>query len=119
MQKAQAARKRKKLSKRKYRNIIEKNKKKLEEVDEEIQPFKESLRTTNDTFRRIVDKLEVLEAENISVRDSLRVLKSRYRRGRLPSKRSYLKLSDDLRQRRKKINRNLNKLIQQLRSYLL
>jgi hypothetical protein len=107
MRRAQEARKRKKLSKRRYRNLIEKNKKKIEELNEEIKPFKEDLREVNETFA------------NIIVKDSLRILRARYRKGRLPSKKAYLRLTDQLMRRRKKIDRNMNKLITQLRSYLL
>jgi hypothetical protein len=63
--------------------------------------------------------LDVLEAERDSVKDSLVLLESRYKRGRLPSRAAYLKLSDDFKKRRKKIDRTIDKLIQQLRSYIL
>ncbi|MFO8020286.1 MAG: hypothetical protein R6U96_16800 [Promethearchaeia archaeon] len=119
IRRAQEARKRKKISKKRYRNLVEKNKDRVEEIDEEIKPFKEKLRETNETFANIVKKLEFLEAESISVKDSLQILRARYRKGRLPSKNAYLKLTDQLKRRRKKIERNMNKLITQLRSYLL
>lgn len=119
MRRAQEARKRKKLSKRRYRNLIEKNKKKIEELNEEIKPFKQDLREINETFANIIKKLDFLEAESLSVKDSLRILRARYRKGRLPSKKAYLRLTDQLMRRRKKIDRNMNKLITQLRSYLL
>ena len=73
----------------------------------------------NETFENIVKRLDVLEAERISVKDSLTLLESRYKRGRLPSRAAYQKLSDDFKKRRKKIDRTIDKLIQQLRSYLL
>lgn len=119
LRRVQEARKRKKISKKKYRNLVEKNRNRIEEIDEDIKPFKEELREINETFANIIKKLEFLEAESISVKDSLRILRARYRKGRLPSKKAYMRLTDQLTRRRKKIDRNMNKLITQLRSYLL
>lgn len=110
---------RKKMAKKKYKNILTKNTAKIDEIQKEIIPFKEMLIETSDIFENIVKKLDILEAERISVRDSLTLLESRYKRGRLPSRAAYLKLSDDFKKRRKKIDRTIDKLIQQLRSYLL
>jgi hypothetical protein len=111
--------KRKKMAKKTYKNIVTKNSTKIEQIKKEIVPFKEALINTNETFENIVKKLDVLDAERISVKDSLNLLETRYKRGRLPSKAAYQKLSDDFEKRRKKIDRTIDKLIQQLRSYLL
>ncbi|MFX0187071.1 MAG: hypothetical protein ACFE8A_04975, partial [Candidatus Hodarchaeota archaeon] len=73
----------------------------------------------NATFENLVKKIELLETERVSVKDSLNLLETRYKRGRLPSKSAYLKLSDNFLRRRKKIDRSIDKTIQQLRSYLL
>jgi len=111
--------KRKKIAKKTYKNILTKNTVKIEEIQKEIIPFKKNLMETSDVFENIVKKLDVLEAERISVKDSLSLLESRYKRGRLPSRTAYLKLSDDFKKRQKKIDRTIDKFIQQLRSYLL
>ena len=111
--------KRKKMAKKTYKNILTKNSTKIDQIKDEIAPFKEALIDTNETFENIVKKLDVLDAERISVDDSLNLLETRYKRGRLPSKAAYQKLSDDFEKRRKKIDRTIDKLIQQLRSYLL
>lgn len=110
---------RRKIAKKKYKNILNKNTSKIEEIQKEIIPFKEVLIDTSEIFESIVNRLDVLEAERISVKDSLTLLESRYKRGKLPSRSAYLKLSDDFKKRRKKIDRIIDKLIQQLRSYLL
>jgi len=111
--------KRKKMAKKTYKNILAKNSVKIEQIKQEILPFKKNLMDTNETFENIVKKLDVLDAERISVDDSLNLLETRYKRGRLPSKAAYQKLSDDFEKRRKKVDRTIDKLIQQLRSYLL
>ena len=111
--------KKKKIAKKNYTNILKKNTAKIEEIEEEIIPFKKIVQETNDTFDGIVKKLELLEAERMSVKDSLNLLETRYKQGKLPSKTSYFKLTDDFLKRRRKIDRTIDKLIQQLRSYLL
>ncbi|MFX1442813.1 MAG: hypothetical protein ACFFHV_05315 [Promethearchaeota archaeon] len=110
---------RKKIIKKKYRNILDKNTKKIEEIEKEIIPFSKIVRDTNATFENIISKIEVLEAERLSVNDSLNLLEVRYRRGRLPSRKAYLNLTENFLNRRKRIDRSIDKNIQQLRSYLL
>ncbi len=110
---------RKKIAKKNYKNILDKNTSKIDEIQQEINPFKKILLETNITFENVIKRFDLLEAERISVKDSLNLLESRYKRGRLPSRAAYLKLSDDFKKRRRKIERNIDKLIQQLRSYLL
>ncbi|MFW9820025.1 MAG: hypothetical protein ACFFE5_10490 [Candidatus Thorarchaeota archaeon] len=110
---------RRKIAKKTYKNLLTKNNTKIEEIQKEIIPFKKLLMESSDIFENIVKKLDVLEAERISVKDSLSLLESRYKRGRLPSRTAYLKLSDDFKKRQKKIDRTIDKLIQQFRSYLL
>lgn len=111
--------KRKKIAKKNYKNILNKNTAKIDEIQKEIVPFKKTLVETSETFEKIVKRLDVLEAEQISIKDSLNLLESRYKRGRLPSRAAYLKLYDDFNKRRRKIDRTIDKFIQQLRSYLL
>ncbi len=111
--------KRKKIVKKKYKNILDKNNKKIEEIQKEIIPFKKIIREVNITFENMINALEILEAERLSVKDSLNLLEARYKRGRLPSRAAFLKLSDNFLKRRKKIDRSMDKHISSLRSYLL
>ncbi len=111
--------KRKKIAKKNFKNIFNKNTSKIENIQQEIIPFKKVLTQTGEIFESIINKLDILEAERISIKDSLNLLESRYKRGRLPSRAAFLKLSNDFKKRRKKIDRSIDKLIQQLRSYLL
>ena len=119
IRKAESETKRKKLAKKTYKNLLSKNTIKIDQIKEEIRPFKKVLMETNDTFNNIVKRFDVLDAERISVSDSLNLLETRYKRGKLPSKAAYQKLSDDFFNRRKKLDRTIDKYIQQLRSYLL
>jgi len=111
--------KRKKIIKKKYKNILDKDVKKIEEIERELIPFKKIISEIDITFDNIVKKIDVLEAERLSVKDSLNLLEARYKRGRLPSKEAYLKLSDNFMRRSRKIDRSIDKNLQSLRSYLL
>jgi len=119
IRKAENETKRKKIAKKTYKNLLTKNTAKIDQIKEEILPFKKIIIETSDTYNNIIKKLDILDAERISVDDSLRTLESRYKRGKLPSKAAYQKLSDDYFNRRKKIDRTIDKYIQQLRSYLI
>ncbi len=119
IRKAENEAKRKKLAKKTYKNLLAKNTTKIDQIKGEITPFKKILMETNETFNNIIKKLDVLDAERFSVNDSLTLLETRYKRGRLPSKAAYQKLSDDFFNRRRKLDRTIDKYIQQLRSYLL
>jgi len=119
IRKAESETKRKKLAKKTYKNLLSKNSAKIDQIKEEIFPFKKILMETNDTFSNMVKRLDVLDAERISISDSLNLLETRYKRGKLPSKAAFQKLSDDFFNRQKKLDRTIDKYIQQLRSYLL
>ncbi|MBD3198135.1 MAG: hypothetical protein GF317_24000 [Candidatus Lokiarchaeota archaeon] len=108
-----------KLAKKKYRNLVDSNQTKIRNIENEIKSFKEELINTNETFENIIKKIDVLEAERQTVEDGLKLLESRYKKGKLPSKAAYVKLSNDFLKRRKKIDRTIDKFIQQLRTYLL
>ena len=111
--------KRKKVAKKTYKNLLTKNTAKIDQIKEEILPFKKILMESSDTYNNVIKKLDILDAERTSVNDSINLLESRYKMGKLPSKAAYQKLSDDFFNRRKKIDRTIDKYIQQLRSYLL
>ena len=119
MRQAEVDAKRKKIAKKNYKSILDKNTIKIDEIQQEIKPFKKLLNESSEVFDSIIKRLDVLEAERISIKDSLNLLESRYKRGRLPSRAAYMKLSDDFKKRRKKIDRTIDKFLQQLRSYLL
>lgn len=119
IRKAEEEAKRKKMAKKSYKNIVNKNTTKIEQIKQEIIPFSKRLEEASDIFGNIIKKLDVLDAERVSVDDSINLLDTRYKRGKLPSRAAYQKLSDDFLRRKKKIDRTIDKYIQQLRSYLL
>ena len=109
----------KKIPKKKYRMLVKKNENKIDAIEEELKPFKETLMETNETFESLVERLEVLETERQTVRDGLNLLDLRYRKGKLPSRSAYMSLKEDFQKRLKKIDRSIDKTIQQLRGYLI
>ena len=119
IRKAESETKRKKLAKKTYKNLLSKNTAKIDQIKDEILPFKKILMETNNTFNNIVKRLDVIDAERTSISDSLNLLEARYKRGKLPSKAAYQKLSGDFFNRQKKLDRTIDKYIQQLRSYIL
>ncbi|MCJ7651433.1 MAG: hypothetical protein MUP85_22730, partial [Candidatus Lokiarchaeota archaeon] len=119
IRKAEEEAKRKKMAKKSYRNIVTKNNAKIEQIKQEIIPFSKLLVENSEIFGSIIKKLDILDAERVSVDDSINLLDTRYKRGKLPSRAAYQKLSDDFLRRKKKIDRTIDKYIQQLRSYLL
>ncbi|MBN1802903.1 MAG: hypothetical protein JW891_15445 [Candidatus Lokiarchaeota archaeon] len=110
---------RKKIPKKKYTSVVQTNTKKIEEINNEIIPFKNVLIETSLAFENIIRKIDVFDAERVSIDDSVNLLDARYKQGKLPSRAAYQKLADGFLKRRRKIDRNYDKLIQQLRSYLL
>ncbi|KKK98302.1 hypothetical protein LCGC14_2644110, partial [marine sediment metagenome] len=70
--------KKKKIAKKNYKNLVSKNNSKIEEIQKEILPFKKSLNEASETFESIIKKLDVLDAERLSIKDSLNLLESRY-----------------------------------------
>jgi hypothetical protein len=119
MRDAEADLKRKKMPKKKYRMLVKKNENKIDAIEEELKPFKETLMETSETFESLVKRLDVLETERQTVLDGLNLLDLRYRKGKLPSRSAYMSLKDDFQKRLKKIDRSIDKTIQQLRGYLI
>ncbi|MHA2051199.1 MAG: hypothetical protein ACW986_16420 [Promethearchaeota archaeon] len=116
---AEDSAKRKKMAKKNLKNILDKNNSKIDEILQEMIPFKKILVNAGESIETVIKKLDVLEAERISIKDSLNLLESRYKRGRLPSRAAYMKLSDNFKKRQRKIDRTIDKFLQQLRNYLL
>ncbi|TFF97976.1 MAG: hypothetical protein EU541_07440 [Promethearchaeota archaeon] len=119
IRKAESDLKSKKIPKKKYRMLVKKNENKIDAIEEELKPFKDTLMQTNETFEGLVKRLEVLETERQTVIDGLNLLDLRYRKGKLPSRTAYMSLKDDFQKRMRKIDRSIDKTIQQLRGYLI
>jgi len=87
---------RKRIQKKVYTKTVRNYQAKLKELGEESIPFKRILIESGGQIQSIIQKLDFLEAEKISVKDSLKLLADRYKRGKLPSKAAYERLSNDM-----------------------
>jgi len=117
--KAEEDLKNKKLPKKKYRVITKRNETKIKSIEDEIEPFKETLMETNETFNNIINTIDLLETERQTIEDGLKLLEARYKRGKIPSRSAYASLSNDFIKRLNKVEKSIDKSIQQLRSYTL
>ncbi|MCF2141150.1 MAG: hypothetical protein K9W44_13910 [Candidatus Lokiarchaeota archaeon] len=92
---------------------------KLKKLEEELLPFKKELLESATAVANVIQKLDYLEAEKISLKDSIRNLNNRYRKGKLPSKAAYDKLSRDFEKKLESAQRKIDRNINELRSYLI
>jgi hypothetical protein len=119
LEKAEADMLKKRIQKKAY-NKMEKNfSGKIKELDTDLVPFKKELVEASKDFRFIIQKLDYLEAEKISVNDSIRLLSDRYKKGKLPSKAAYQRLSEDLMKRMISAQKKIDKNINDLRAFLV
>ncbi|MHA1646639.1 MAG: hypothetical protein ACTSVL_03610 [Promethearchaeota archaeon] len=107
------------IQKKAYNKLIKSYTDKMKGLDKEILPFKTTLLSASKDFRFIIEKLDYLEAEKLSVKDSITMLTDRYKKGKLPSKAAYEKLSNDLLKRMKSAQNKIDRYIHELRAYLV
>ncbi|HMF30951.1 MAG TPA: hypothetical protein VKK79_06035, partial [Candidatus Lokiarchaeia archaeon] len=108
----------KKIPKKSYNKRVKDIQTKSKELDEDIKPLRKSLGESDERFRKIMEKLQFFEAERISVEDSLLALDARYRRGAIPSRSAFQKLYSDFTKRMQKMQRETDKLLSELKSYI-
>ncbi len=111
--------KRKRVQKKVYTKTVKNYQAKLKEINEESVPFKRILIESGGQVQSIIQKLDFLEAEKISVKDSLRLLSDRYKRGKLPSKAAYQRLSNDMMKQLISSQKKIDRYINELRAYII
>lgn len=110
--------KRKKLTKKKYLNELKKYELRLKSLENELAPLRKILEESTKIFENIFKKLELFEAERLSLKDNINLLETRYKRGKLPSKSAYEKLLGDFLKRREKVRKAIDRQINELKAYL-
>ncbi len=110
---------RKRVQKRVYSKTVKNYQNKLKELNEESIPFKRILIESGGQIESIIQKLDFLEAEKISVKDSIRLLIDRYKRGKLPSKAAYERLSRDMLKQLDSSQKKIDRYINELRAYII
>jgi hypothetical protein len=110
---------RRKIQKKAYNKTVKTLQDKVKQIDEEIRPFKLELLESIDKITKVIQQLDYSEAERISVKDSITLLQDRYKKGKLPSRAAYDRLSSDLIKRIEEIQRKIDRNINELRAYLI
>ncbi|MBD3353761.1 MAG: hypothetical protein GF364_19920, partial [Candidatus Lokiarchaeota archaeon] len=87
---------RKKIHKKEYQKSRRMLLSKLKNAQDEITSFKKYLIDAGGRFSEIVKKLDLHEAELLANQDGIKLHEERYRKGKLPSKRAYNKLKDQM-----------------------
>ncbi len=111
--------KRKKLTKKKYINLIKKCEARIKTLDDDIVPLRKLLEESTNTFDNTFKKFDDLEAKRISLKDSINLLENRYKQGRMPSREAYEKLLRDLLKQRDKIKKAVDRLVNEMKAYLI
>lgn len=111
--------KRKRIQKKVYQKTVKNFQNKLKELNEESIPFKRILIESGGQIESIIQKLDFLEAEKISVKDSIRLLSDRYKRGKLPSKAAYERLSRDMMKQLDSSQKKIDRYINELRAFII
>ncbi len=110
--------KQKKVAKKEYTKRVNGILAKKKETDEDLKPLAKVIAEADERFRKSIEKLQYLEAERVSVEDSLKALEGRYRRGAIPSRSAYLKLTSDFVKRLEKIQNDSDKLLNEFKSFI-
>ncbi len=108
----------KRIRKKDYNREIKTLSVKLKDLQKEIEPFKSELIHSTKTLQNILQKLDYLEAEKISVQDGIKMLVDRYKKGKLPSKAAYERLADEMRKRTQTAQNKIDRYINELRAFL-
>ncbi|MHA1898628.1 MAG: hypothetical protein ACTSU2_14650 [Promethearchaeota archaeon] len=109
----------KKIAKKAYsrqRKLLES---KIKELNEEIKGFKRTILEKGGRIAELVQRLDVKETELLANEDSIKLHKERYRRGKLPSKRAYSTLLLQMERNSEKIQKEIDKTINEIKSFLI
>jgi hypothetical protein len=110
---------RKKIPKKSYTKQIKVLESKLKTTQDEIKPFKKSIINAGGPIAEIVKRLDLHEAELISNQDSIKLYDERYKKGKLPSKQAYHTLRTQMEENGEKIQRQIDRNINQMKAYLI
>jgi hypothetical protein len=108
----------KKVAKKEYTKRVADIQVRKKETEEDLKPLAKVITEADERFRKILEKLQFSEAERVSIEDSLKALDARYRRGAIPSRAAFQKLFSDFTKRLEKIQNDVDKLLNELKSYI-
>ena len=108
-----------KIKKRNYRTQSKIIERKMIDLDGEIKELSYHFESAGGRFKQIIEKLDLHEAEKIHARDGIKNLEKRYKMTGRISSTAFQKLRDDSLKRLVKAKSNIDKLIEELRSYIV
>lgn len=110
---------RKKIRKKQGARALKDARSKIKDVEFDIRPLKDALLEADARIVKIVERLDYLETERLSLKDSIKLLEQRYRRGKLQSRASYERLREDLNKRIEKIQKTIDRSVSELKGFLV
>jgi hypothetical protein len=110
---------RKRIAKKNYSKQLKVLETKMKTTQEDLKPFKKFILNAGGPIAEIVKRLDLREAELISNQDSIKLYDDRYKKGKLPSKQAYNTLRTQMVDNGEKIQRQIDRLINQMKTYLI
>jgi hypothetical protein len=110
---------RKKVAKKTFTKQMKVLESKLKTTQEDLKPLKKFILNLGGPIADIVKRLDLREAELISNQDSIKLYDDRYKKGKLPSKQAYRTLRSQMVDNGEKIQRQIDRLINQMKTYLI
>ncbi|MFX1449340.1 MAG: hypothetical protein ACFFCM_00775 [Promethearchaeota archaeon] len=109
---------RRKLKKREYRNQLKTIERKLSDLNKELQKFSDEISEAGGRYTKIIEELELREADYDMAREALEAIERRYRISRRISTTTYRKLKKEEEKALQKAKKDKEKLIQELRELM-
>ncbi|MHA1111268.1 MAG: hypothetical protein ACTSRE_09200 [Promethearchaeota archaeon] len=110
---------RKKIAKKAYSKQLKVLESKMKTTQDDLKPYKKLILNTGGPIADIVKRLDLREAEIISNQDGIKLYDDRYKKGKLPSKQAYRTLRTQMVDNGEKIQRQIDRLINQMKTYLI
>ncbi|NHI92317.1 MAG: hypothetical protein EAX96_07420 [Candidatus Lokiarchaeota archaeon] len=108
-----------KIKKRIFRTQFKIIERKMLDLNDEIKELAVHFSTAGGRFKQIIENLDLLEAEKIHAKDGILNLEKRYKMTGRISSTAFQKLRDDGLKRITKLKSNIDKIIEELRSYIV
>lgn len=109
---------RRKIKKREYRNQLKNIERKLSDLNKELKKFQDEITEAGGRYARIIEELELREADRDMSREALEAIERRYRISRRISTTTYRKLKREEEKALSKSKNAIEKLVQELRELM-
>ncbi|MHA1797336.1 MAG: hypothetical protein ACTSVY_02715, partial [Candidatus Helarchaeota archaeon] len=107
-----------KIKKRNFRTQYKIHERKMLEVDNELKDLNAHFINAGGRFKKLIENLDLHEAEKIHARDGIKNLEKRYKMTGRISSAAFQKLKNENLKRLNKAKSNIDKIIEELRGYI-